>query len=135
MTEAALAGAHIDTVPVENAGSWKHPPHNGDIVDSRRLYLPSGGVGAQGQLLVDGHGDGPGGGAAGRGPHPGRLLLDAGGEDTVVEHRPQPGEFDPRSYLKPAKEAMRKVCVQRFEELIEDAAPLFSLTAAGKNDG
>ena len=28
----------------------------------------------------------------------------------------KPGEFDPRSYLKPAKEAMRKVCVQRFEE-------------------
>ena len=23
---------------------------------------------------------------------------------------------DPRGYLKPAKEAMRKVCVQRFEE-------------------
>ena len=28
----------------------------------------------------------------------------------------KPGEFDPRNYLKPAKEAMRKVCVQRFEE-------------------
>jgi len=28
----------------------------------------------------------------------------------------KPGEFDPRSYLKPAKEAMRKVCIQRFEE-------------------
>ncbi|MGE3304012.1 MAG: class II fructose-bisphosphate aldolase [Hyphomonadaceae bacterium] len=27
-----------------------------------------------------------------------------------------PGEFDPRSYLKPAREAMRKVCVQRFQE-------------------
>jgi fructose-bisphosphate aldolase class II len=27
-----------------------------------------------------------------------------------------PGEFDPRSYLKPAKEAMRKVCIQRFQE-------------------
>jgi fructose-bisphosphate aldolase class II len=26
------------------------------------------------------------------------------------------GEFDPRAYLKPAKEAMRKVCQQRFEE-------------------
>jgi fructose-bisphosphate aldolase class II len=25
-------------------------------------------------------------------------------------------EFDPRAYLKPAKEAMRKVCKQRFEE-------------------
>ncbi|MDX5329698.1 MAG: class II fructose-bisphosphate aldolase, partial [Caulobacteraceae bacterium] len=28
----------------------------------------------------------------------------------------KPGEFDPRSYLKPAKEAMRKICIQRFEE-------------------
>ncbi len=28
----------------------------------------------------------------------------------------QPGEFDPRKYLKPAMEAMRAVCRQRFEE-------------------
>ncbi|MCE3290196.1 class II fructose-bisphosphate aldolase [Caulobacter sp. NIBR1757] len=28
----------------------------------------------------------------------------------------KPGEFDPRAYLKPAKEAMRKICQQRFEE-------------------
>ncbi|RAK57589.1 class II fructose-bisphosphate aldolase [Phenylobacterium deserti] len=28
----------------------------------------------------------------------------------------KPGEFDPRSYLKPAKEAMRALCRQRFEE-------------------
>jgi fructose-bisphosphate aldolase, class II len=28
----------------------------------------------------------------------------------------KPGEFDPRSYLKPAKEAMRAVCKQRFQE-------------------
>jgi fructose-bisphosphate aldolase class II len=28
----------------------------------------------------------------------------------------KPGEFDPRAYLKPAKEAMRAVCVQRFQE-------------------
>jgi fructose-bisphosphate aldolase class II len=27
-----------------------------------------------------------------------------------------PGEFDPRKYLKPAMEAMRAVCRQRFEE-------------------
>jgi fructose-bisphosphate aldolase class II len=27
-----------------------------------------------------------------------------------------PSEFDPRKYLKPALEAMRKVCRQRFEE-------------------
>jgi len=28
----------------------------------------------------------------------------------------KPGEFDPRSYLKPAKEAMRKICIQRYQE-------------------
>jgi fructose-bisphosphate aldolase class II len=28
----------------------------------------------------------------------------------------KPGEFDPRAYLKPAKEAMRAVCIQRFQE-------------------
>ncbi|KAF0181758.1 MAG: fructose-bisphosphate aldolase class II [Hyphomonadaceae bacterium] len=28
----------------------------------------------------------------------------------------KPAEFDPRAYLKPAKEAMRKVCKQRFQE-------------------
>jgi fructose-bisphosphate aldolase, class II len=28
----------------------------------------------------------------------------------------KPGEFDPRGYLKPAKEAMRKVCIQRYQE-------------------
>ncbi len=28
----------------------------------------------------------------------------------------KPGEFDPRAYLKPAKEAMRKVCQARFVE-------------------
>ena len=27
-----------------------------------------------------------------------------------------PGEFDPRKYLKPAMDAMRKICHQRFEE-------------------
>jgi fructose-bisphosphate aldolase class II len=27
-----------------------------------------------------------------------------------------PAEFDPRAYLKPAKEAMRKICAQRFTE-------------------
>jgi fructose-bisphosphate aldolase class II len=32
----------------------------------------------------------------------------------------KPGEFDPRSYLKPAKEAMRKVCEQRFKEFWAD---------------
>jgi fructose-bisphosphate aldolase class II len=28
----------------------------------------------------------------------------------------KPGEFDPRAWMKPAKEAMRKVCMQRFQE-------------------
>ena len=28
----------------------------------------------------------------------------------------KPGEFDPRKYLKPAMEAMTKLCKQRFEE-------------------
>ncbi len=28
----------------------------------------------------------------------------------------KPAEFDPRAYLKPAKEAMRKVCEARFTE-------------------
>ncbi len=27
-----------------------------------------------------------------------------------------PGEFDPRKYLKPAMEAMRAICMQRFQE-------------------
>jgi fructose-bisphosphate aldolase, class II len=27
-----------------------------------------------------------------------------------------PSEFDPRKYLKPAMEAMKKICIQRFEE-------------------
>ncbi|MBX9706912.1 MAG: class II fructose-bisphosphate aldolase, partial [Caulobacteraceae bacterium] len=28
----------------------------------------------------------------------------------------KPGEFDPRAYLKPAKEAMRKLCMERFQQ-------------------
>jgi fructose-bisphosphate aldolase class II len=28
----------------------------------------------------------------------------------------KPGDLDPRAWLKPAKEAMRKVCQQRFQE-------------------
>ena len=27
-----------------------------------------------------------------------------------------PSEFDPRKYLKPAMDAMRKLCTQRFQE-------------------
>ena len=42
-----------------------------------------------------------------------RMAITAAIRKVMVE---KPGEFDPRSYLKPAKEAMRAVCVQRFEE-------------------
>jgi fructose-bisphosphate aldolase class II len=28
----------------------------------------------------------------------------------------KPGEFDPRAYLKPAKEAMRKLCMERYQQ-------------------
>ena len=42
-----------------------------------------------------------------------RMAITAAIRKVFVE---KPGEFDPRSYLKPAKEAMRKVCIQRFEE-------------------
>jgi fructose-bisphosphate aldolase, class II len=28
----------------------------------------------------------------------------------------QPGEFDPRKYLKPAMDAMQKLCIQRLQE-------------------
>ncbi len=42
-----------------------------------------------------------------------RMAITAAIRQVFAE---KPGEFDPRSYLKPAKEAMRKVCVQRFEE-------------------
>ena len=42
-----------------------------------------------------------------------RMAITAAIRKVFVE---KPGEFDPRGYLKPAKEAMRKVCIQRFEE-------------------
>jgi fructose-bisphosphate aldolase class II len=28
----------------------------------------------------------------------------------------KPGEFDPRAYLKPAKEAMKKLCIERYQQ-------------------
>jgi fructose-bisphosphate aldolase, class II len=28
----------------------------------------------------------------------------------------KPGEFDPRAWMKPAKEAMRKLCMERFQQ-------------------
>ena len=42
-----------------------------------------------------------------------RLAMTGAIRKVLWEKR---GEFDPRAYLKPAKEAMRKVCQQRFEE-------------------
>ena len=42
-----------------------------------------------------------------------RIAMTAAIRDTLGKNR---GEFDPRKYLKPAQEAMRKVCVQRYEE-------------------
>jgi fructose-bisphosphate aldolase class II len=42
-----------------------------------------------------------------------RMAITAAIRQVFVE---KPGEFDPRSYLKPAKEAMRSVCRQRFQE-------------------
>ena len=42
-----------------------------------------------------------------------RMAITAAIRKVFVE---KPGEFDPRGYLKPAKEAMRAICVQRFEE-------------------
>jgi fructose-bisphosphate aldolase class II len=42
-----------------------------------------------------------------------RMAITGAIRKLLVE---KPGEFDPRAYLKPAKEAMRKVCVQRFQE-------------------
>jgi fructose-bisphosphate aldolase class II len=42
-----------------------------------------------------------------------RMALTAAIRKVQAEH---PGEFDPRKYLKPAMDAMRDVCRQRFEE-------------------
>jgi fructose-bisphosphate aldolase class II len=42
-----------------------------------------------------------------------RMAMTGAIRKVLMEH---PGEFDPRKYLKPAMEAMRKVVAQRFEE-------------------
>ncbi len=42
-----------------------------------------------------------------------RLAITGAIRKVMAEH---PHEFDPRAYLKPAKEAMRKVCQARFVE-------------------
>jgi fructose-bisphosphate aldolase class II len=42
-----------------------------------------------------------------------RIAMTAAIRETLGKNR---GEFDPRKYLKPAQEAMRKVCVQRYQE-------------------
>jgi fructose-bisphosphate aldolase class II len=46
-----------------------------------------------------------------------RMAITGAIRKLLVE---KPGEFDPRAYLKPAKEAMRKVCEQRFKEFWAD---------------
>jgi fructose-bisphosphate aldolase class II len=42
-----------------------------------------------------------------------RMAMTGAIRKVFAEH---PGEFDPRKYLKPAMEAMRAICKQRFEE-------------------
>jgi fructose-bisphosphate aldolase, class II len=42
-----------------------------------------------------------------------RMAMTGAIRKVFAEH---PGEFDPRKYLKPAMEAMTKLCKQRFEE-------------------
>ncbi|HEX5262694.1 MAG TPA: class II fructose-bisphosphate aldolase [Phenylobacterium sp.] len=42
-----------------------------------------------------------------------RMAMTGAIRQVFAEH---PGEFDPRKYLKPAMDAMRAVCRQRFEE-------------------
>ena len=42
-----------------------------------------------------------------------RMAMTGAIRKVFAEH---PGEFDPRKYLKPAMDAMRAVCRQRFEE-------------------
>jgi fructose-bisphosphate aldolase class II len=42
-----------------------------------------------------------------------RMAITAAIRKLLAE---KPGEFDPRAYLKPAKEAMRKLCQERFEQ-------------------
>jgi fructose-bisphosphate aldolase class II len=42
-----------------------------------------------------------------------RIAMTAAIRSTLLKNK---GEFDPRKYLKPAQEAMRAVCKQRYEE-------------------
>jgi fructose-bisphosphate aldolase class II len=42
-----------------------------------------------------------------------RMAMTAAIRKVLAE---KPGEFDPRAYLKPAKEAMRKLCQERFQQ-------------------
>ena len=51
------------------------------------------------------------------------VAREQGGERDCSDVQPEkqvfaesPGEFDPRKYLKPAQEAMTKICKQRLEE-------------------
>ena len=42
-----------------------------------------------------------------------RLAMTACIRQHFAEH---PEDFDPRAYLKPAKEAMRKLCIERYQQ-------------------
>jgi len=42
-----------------------------------------------------------------------RLAMTAAIRKYLAEN---PGKFDPREYLKPAKEAARKICKQRYQQ-------------------
>ena len=42
-----------------------------------------------------------------------RIAMTAAIRSTLLKNK---GEFDPRKYLKPAQDAMKKVCVQRYQE-------------------
>jgi len=42
-----------------------------------------------------------------------RMAMTAAVRKVLME---KPGEFDPRAWLKPAKEAMRKLCMERYQQ-------------------
>jgi fructose-bisphosphate aldolase class II len=71
-----------------------------------------------------------------------RMAMTGQIRKVFAEH---PGEFDPRKYLKPAMDAMTKLCKQRFEEFgtagqaskigkVHTLAEMAKLYAAGKLD-
>ena len=42
-----------------------------------------------------------------------RMAITGAIRKALIE---KPGEFDPRYYLKPAKEAMKKLCMERYQQ-------------------